>query len=137
MIVAMRCLLLLLVIMIPYKFTVPGGFCQRRIPPISPFLPHGSLEEMPNRPTCAEWGGVIQSRQPKGGNDMDWEFEDLEDLGREELASRLEEVLAAQADILAEEPEEESEEHEEWEDALDDLRDLQDELEDLLDELDE
>ncbi|MBR4703605.1 MAG: hypothetical protein IKO91_07150 [Oscillospiraceae bacterium] len=68
---------------------------------------------------------------------MDWEFEDLEGLGREELASRLEEVLEAQRALYTEEPEEDTEEHEDWEDALDDLRDLQDELEDLLDELDE
>ena len=38
---------------------------------------------------------------------MDWEFEDLEGLDREELASRLEEVLEAQRALLAEEPEEE------------------------------
>ena len=36
---------------------------------------------------------------------MDWEFEDLEGLGREELASRLEEVLEAQRALYAEEPE--------------------------------
>ncbi len=65
---------------------------------------------------------------------MDWEFEDLEGLGREELAARLEEVLEAQRALYAEEPEEETDEHEDWEDALDDLRDLQDELEDLLEE---
>ncbi len=68
---------------------------------------------------------------------MDWEFGDLKGLGRDELAARLEEVLAAQESLYAEEPEEEDEEHEDWEDALDDLRDLQDELEALLEKQDE